>query len=402
MAIKINKSLALLITLAILFYCLDYYFRIVPSLVVRELMRQYHSGPQLIGGFYSAFYFGYALMQLPSGILLDRFSLKKIIISMILSCTVLFMLFVWISQPWFGVLLRFLIGSFSAFSFIAVLYIARHYFSEKYFSLISGIAIGGGTMAAAAAQAFSAYFLGENDWHWVLSLQAAFGFLIAFGFYFANPEKIDKLYEKPKISLRESLRELVFLLKNKLVIVNGITGALLYLPTSIFAAAWSVTFLRDHYGLSAKFASIGILCLFGGWALGSPLVGYFGGKSQRSPLFILVCCLLLIVVSCALLYLPHFIGKDVYLLLLLFGILSSAQVLMWKIFARICPVHMTGVGVALTNTLVTLAVSIFHLVAAYLISLSSAGGLNLTLGLSLMPVLFFITALSSLFLWKRL
>src|SRR3989339_1159195 len=127
MAIKINKSLALLITLAILFYCLDYYFRIVPSLVVRELMRQYHSGPQLIGGFYSAFYFGYALMQLPSGILLDRFSLKKIIISMILSCTVLFMLFVWISQPWFGVLLRFLIGSFSAFSFIAVLYIARHY-----------------------------------------------------------------------------------------------------------------------------------------------------------------------------------------------------------------------------------------------------------------------------------
>lgn len=399
MPIKTNKSLLLLIILAILFYCLDYYFRIVPSLVVRELMQQYSSGPELIGGFYSAFYLGYLLMQVPAGILLDRFSPQKIIAVMIFFCSFLFIYFVWASQPWLGLLLRFLIGAFSAFSFISVLYIARHYFSENYFSLISGLTIGAGTMAAAAVQTFSAYFSQSNDWHWVLSLQAAVGFLIIVGLAFVRTQKLEDVNKREKIAVWKSFSELFILIKNKFIFLNGLVGALFYLPTSIFAAAWGVTFLRDYYYLSTGSASLGILLLFSGWAIGSPLMGYFGGKSRRFPLLILVCSLFLIFLSVALLYFPNWVGTDVYALLLLFGILSSAQVLIWQRFSKICPLNLTGIGVALTNMIVTLVSSIFHLFAAYLISFGSTGGLNLVFGLSVMPILFLLAAILSLFLF---
>lgn len=398
MPIRTNKSLLLLIILAILFYCLDYYFRIVPSLVVRELMQQYSGGPTLIGGFYSTFYLGYLTMQLPAGILLDRFSPQKIIAVMIFFCSFFFICFVWALEPWLGLLLRFLIGVFSAFSFISVLYIARHYFSDKYFSLISGVTIGAGTMAAALVQSFSAYLSQNNDWHWVLSLQAALGFLIIVGLAFVKTKKLEELRKSEKTELGKSFSQLLGLIKNKFIVMNGLVGAFFYLPTSIFAAAWGVTFLHDYYLLSTKAASIGILLLFAGWAIGSPLMGYFGGKSQRFPWLILICSLLLIFISVSLLYFSSWVGSDVYAILLLFGILSSAQVLIWRRFVEICPINLTGVGVALTNMIITLATSVFHLFAAYLISFGTAGELNLVLGLSVMPILFLVAAILSLFL----
>lgn len=396
---KHHKSILLIIILAISFYCLDYYFRIVPGLVLPELMRQYHSGPAVIGGFYSAFYLGYSIMQVPSGILLDNFSPKKIIMLMIFLCTTLFIVFVWSTQIWLGLILRFLVGSFSAFSFISVLHVARSYFSERYFGLISGLTIGAGTTVAAMIQAFAAYFSELNNWHWVLTIQASFGFLMLLALFFVKPIK----NEKSKLSENKNIvKQVLYILKNKSLVLNALLGAFLYLPTSIFAAAWGVTFLRVQYSLSSSLASVAILCLFGGWALGSPLMGAFAGERKTYPRLLFYCSILLALLSCFFLYFPSVLGKNIFVALILFGVLSSSQVLTWRIFAEICPANLTGLGASITNTIITLVITIFHPIAGYLISIDSTAGLNLKLGLALLPIVFFVTAVASLFLWRNI
>ena len=69
----------------LLFYCLDFFFRISPGLVVSHLMAQYQLTAFGIAGFSSAFYLGYALFQLPAGLLLDRVSINGLLsLSMLL------------------------------------------------------------------------------------------------------------------------------------------------------------------------------------------------------------------------------------------------------------------------------------------------------------------------------
>lgn len=396
-----TRSLWLLLTIAMLFYCLDYYYRIIPSLVLPELMTQYNSGPQAIGGFYSAFYFGYLLMQIPCGYFLDRFSLRMILSTMILVCTVLFGLFIWTNTVWLGLVLRFLIGAFSAFSFISLLYIARYYFPPRYFSVITGVAIGAGTTVAAGAQSFSAFLISKDNWHWVLSFQASWGIVLATLLFFVYPKKLHRRFKREVLPVRELKREFLILIKNKVVVFNAVIGALFYLPTSIFAAAWGITFLKASYHISATSASFGIVLLFAGWAVGSPIIGYFAERYRNFSMVMTFCAFALVLVTFSLLNFANVIGSGVFVLLFLFGLLSSSQVLMWKIFSIICPQNLTGVGAAFTNMVVILGGTIFHLLVGYLISMDQADQMNLLRGLSILPIVFLCAALLSLALWKK-
>ncbi len=386
----------LLVAVTILFYCLDYYFRIVPALVVPELLRQYHSGPKLIGSFYSAFYLGYLLMQLPSGYLLDRFAFKKIMGLSIGVCVLFFVLFVWLQTPWLGVLSRFFIGGMSAFSFVAVLYVARHYLPRHYFSLIAGVAIGAGTIVAAGAQAFSAVLITGSPWQLVLTLQACWGFAVVAMVLFFPLKRLHKLADEKTPPLKIMLSSLKGFAKNKIILINGIVGSLFYLPTSIFAAAWGITFLRQSYHLTMADASLGILMLFMGWAIGSPWIGYYAEQSKKFARWIFSSAMLMVFLSCVMLYFPAQVGELIYLLLFLFGLLSSTQVLIWKIFSLHCPLELTGLGVAFTNMLVVLGGSLFHFLVSCFITVGPASQLNLISALSILPVIFFVTALLSL------
>src|SRR3990167_4129196 len=175
----VSRRLLIVLILALLFYCLDFFFRIAPSIVVPQLMQQYHITALGMGGFASAFYLGYVLFQLPSGWLLDRFRFNPLIIVAILICTLAFISFVHAHHYWEGYWLRLLIGASSAFSFVGILFLARRYFPPQYFSIIAGIAIGAGTIAASGTQVLGAWLMDFWQWQQVLIWFSCLGILIA-------------------------------------------------------------------------------------------------------------------------------------------------------------------------------------------------------------------------------
>jgi len=399
------KTLAILLIMG--FYCLDYFYRISTGLIVPELMTHYSITPAGIGFFASAFYLGYVLFQIPGGYLIDKFPLQKTIAVFIVICSLTFLGFIYSHHFYLGVLWRFLLGLASALSFVAVLHVARHTLNQRYFGLISGLTIAVGTLTGSLIQVYIAHAIQYWSWQTCLALSALPSLSIAFLFLLPFFKTVNTPLISTKTKPIKLIPSIVQLSKQKGFILNALIGGLFYLPTSILAAAWGVSLFSLSYHLSRTDSAFCLTLLFAGWSLGSPIIGYLNDHCFNYRVTILICALAAAIVSIIMIILPQWVHHTVYMLAFLVGLFSSAQVWVWNIFNKLCPPHINGIGIALTNMIITLCAAIFHVIEGFLITyystiksdsnLSNAGLLH---GLWIIPGLFMISALLSQFLPK--
>ncbi len=389
-------TVVMAITLFILFYCLDYYFRISPSLVFHQLQHQYHTDTLGMGAFASAFYLGYLVMQIPSGIILDRLSLYRVVVPAILICTLAFIGFVLNHHYWSGYVLRWVISGASAFSFISVIYIARQYLDIKWFGLVSGITIAAGTVSASIAQLVSALLMQHFHWHSIFIALALWGFVVAVLLLLPGL-RLPPRQTKPA-SQTSWWHQVKQFSRHPLLILNGLVGGLFYLPTTLFATMWGIPFLQGEYHFSATAASFGVTMLFVGWAIGAPVIGSLADRTNHYMRLVSVGALCGALISMVLVYLEPGASWMVWVLLFLFGLFSSAQVVVWKCFRDYCPKDIAGYGVAFTNMLIMLFGAVFHLAVGWLMSRVAylqPDSLDYKLGLSIIPIAFMLVLILS-------
>lgn len=389
-------TVVMAITLFILFYCLDYYFRISPSLVFHQLQHQYHTDTLGMGAFASAFYLGYLVMQIPSGIILDRLSLYRVVVPAILICTLAFIGFVLNHHYWSGYVLRWVIGGASAFSFISVIYIACQYLDIKWFGLVSGITIAAGTVSASIAQLVSALLMQHFHWHSIFIALALWGFVVAVLLLLPGLRLPPR--QTKSASQTSWWHQVKQFSRHPLLILNGLVGGLFYLPTTLFATMWGIPFLQGEYHFSATAASFGVTMLFVGWAIGAPVIGSLADRTNHYMRLVSVGALCGALISMVLVYLEPGANWMVWVLLFLFGLFSSAQVVVWKCFCDYCPKDIAGYGVAFTNMLIMLFGAVFHLAVGWLMSRVAylqPDSLDYKLGLSIIPIAFMLVLILS-------
>lgn len=358
----IPRVVYVLLLLTMGFYCLDYFFRISPSLVLVPLMQQYHTTPLGMGVFASMFYLGYVIFQIPSGLLLDRYPFQYPLAILTLLCTATFLGFIAGHSFWWGMVLRVLLGVTSAASFVGVLYIARCYLPMRFFAFISGVTIAAGTLDASLIQTLNAWLMQWFSWRWVLGCFSLVGVVIGVSLLWLKPparQALPSLYPRAP-SLSALLRSLWRLLKNGRLMLNGVIGGLFYLPTSLLTAVWGIAFFESAYHVTATQASTGIFLIFLGWAIGSPLIGWLGGRWRSVQGLAMVCAALAAGMSALILFEARWLQHGLFWAVFLFGLFSSAQVLVWQNFNTLCPPEVSGVGIALTNMVIMLVVSVSH------------------------------------------
>src|ERR1700722_6357998 len=64
--------------IASIFYAYQYILRVMPNIMLDDIMQQFHIGATTFGQFSGIYYIGYSLMHLPIGIMLDRFGPRKV------------------------------------------------------------------------------------------------------------------------------------------------------------------------------------------------------------------------------------------------------------------------------------------------------------------------------------
>jgi predicted MFS family arabinose efflux permease len=110
------------------FYCtpiLSFLYRMLNALIAPALVAEFGLSPSELGLITGAFFFGFGVMQLPLGVLLDRFGPKPVILSLYALASVGALLFIFAPSPVWLIVGRFLIGLGAAGSMMSGLKAAR-------------------------------------------------------------------------------------------------------------------------------------------------------------------------------------------------------------------------------------------------------------------------------------
>ena len=148
-------KLSLVLVVGISFYCYEFFLRILTGAYQEQIVEHFNLSTHIGFSFLvSSYNITYLLMQIPAGILLDRYGSKKVLISATILCGVGNIIFVsgGYELALFG---RLLVGLGSSFAFIGVLKLTLENFESKYFPIITSLVISLGTLAAAFSQNIS-------------------------------------------------------------------------------------------------------------------------------------------------------------------------------------------------------------------------------------------------------
>lgn len=363
--------------LGALFYCYEYLLRVSPSVMTQELMRFYHlTGEQygnLSGSFY---YYSYVAMQIVVGLLMDRYGPKRLLTLACLMCAIGAYLFGCSDKVLIAMLGRFLIGMGSAFAFVGAAKLATIWLPPKRFALVSGIIFCLGMVGAMSGQIVMGFFVQSSGWQVTIFGASAVGLVLAAILWIAiedvNPYHKEH-YSHHMPTLQEVLTGLGKALKNSQIWLAGSIGCLLYLFLSAFAELWGPSYLEEAHNMARTHAVDANAMIFLGCAMGAPLWGWFSDLLEERKLPMKLAATGALLVFCLLLYVHHLPLPLVYVLLFLFGFLSSVQILVFAIAREVTPIEISGTTIGLLNMLVMVGGVIFPPIVGKLLDMNWQG-----------------------------
>lgn len=344
--------------LGALFYCYEYFLRILPSVMTGDLLKTFSISGVAFGNLVAFYYYAYTPMQLPVGIMMDRFGPRKLLVFASLVCALGTYLFAhhYLPAAQIG---RFLVGFGSAFAFVGVLKLASLWFPPSRFAFIAGMATSLGMIGAMVGDIVLSKLVVSLGSNMTLYLAAIAGVGLTVVMWYVIPETKAVKTAAASASLRLSYREFfnaVFkLCKNPQMWLIGMIGSFLYLSLSGFAEVWGIPYLIRAYNLSNAAAATNISFIFLGWAIGSPLVGWISDKIGNRRYPIIIGSLLGAMLFAVLIYLPMISIHYLAFLLFTFGVCSSTQIIVFPIARELNAQALAGTAIAVTNLLVMLS-----------------------------------------------
>lgn len=282
--------------LAAAFYLYGFFQRVTPAALAHELSKELAQTATALGWLSATYFYCYAIMQLPSGLLADKFGPRKLFIAASAAAAAGTLLFAFAESFTTAAVGRGIIGGAAAVGWIGMLKLAAHWFSPQKFASISGLSLAVGTLGAVLAGFPLRLLSDEFGWRIVVAGSAGFALLLMLGMMFIMrddpsdrgyrswspaPETKDAL---AKMSIRESLaslpiRDLVFLCIGQ----TAVTGSMV-----MMAGLWGVPFLTTVFDISARTATGFTSLMMVGFAIGSLIFGPWSDRcgQRKKPLLV--------------------------------------------------------------------------------------------------------------------
>ena len=353
---------------ASLFFFYAWIMRVAPSVMVEELMREFAVGAGVLGNLSAAYFYGYAGMQIPVGLMLDRFGPRRLITIAALCCAggcVLFATGTTLTTITAG---RFLIGAAAAFSLVGSMVIAGQWFSPARFALLSGLAMAMGMAGGVFGQAPLRLAVEATDWRTANQTLAFGGVAIALAAWLTVRDRW-----RGSGGIGELLGNFAIVIKHRQTWLIAFAGLGTSGPLLGFAGLWGVPFLQAAYGLERTEAAAFTSLLFVGWGAGAPLFGWLSDRlGRRRP--VMTAGLLLETASLAILvYIADLPAAAVAVLCFLIGFFGSAQIVCFALAKENHPPRLSATGIGFVNGMVTGAGALFQPLMGLLLDLAWSG-----------------------------
>lgn len=338
-------------SLATLFYVYEFFLRVMPSAMTYELMHDFHVNAAWFGMMTALFYWSYTPMQIPAGLMYDRFGPRIILTVSTAVCALSALAFGITTNILTASIARFLIGFFSSFGFLGALVLAARWYDAKYFAFIAGLVQFMGCVGAIIGQAPIAVIVKHIGWRATMLDSAIVGFVIAvlIWIYVKDyPEQTNNM-QAPKNKSPHEISKLKVVLANRQMWWVAIYAFSTWAPITIFAELWGVPYLALKQQTSVAVAASGTSIVWIGIAIGSPLFGWWSNKigNRRKPM--LICSGIGLITALLLLFLPQVPLAFMWCILFLFGVAASGQILSFGVVQDITPSFVAGTAVGFNN-----------------------------------------------------
>lgn len=337
--------------LAASFFYYKYLIQVSPSVMSAQLMRDYSLTGAGLGNLAACFFYGYLLMQIPVGILLDKWSPGKLTAIAAFFCALGIFLFANTYTVTSACLSRFLIGLSAAFAAVSCFKLTSIWFPPNRFAFIAGLSMTAAMLGAVGGEGPLSLLVMKFNWRHALELIAIPGFILSFLMWILIRDKqssrnTNSTILEEQIKLIPKLRRI---LKDKQTWLLSLYSGLAFSPVSVFGGLWGASFIEKAYSLNLVEAASAVSLIFIGFALGCPLTGWFSDHIERRKPIMLMGTVMSFFSLFFILYIP--ISKSfLFGCLFLFGIGASCFFLCFSTIRELYPLVFTATVLGFMNT----------------------------------------------------
>ncbi len=362
-------------SLAAIFYFYEFVLRVSPSVMVPELMKSFNITASAVGVLSAFYLYAYAPLQLPVGVMLDHYGVKKVLSFASLICGLGAIIFAISYKFTYASIGRFFIGTGSSFAFVAMIYITSHWFAKNKRAFLIGIANSLAMLGASAGNGPLSSIIKDFGWRQTIGSLGIFGIILGFVVYLifkidSKDEKIEKETAKEESHV---LKNLKFIIKQKKLWINAIVTLLFYSTTTAFGGLWGLSFIQTAYSVSKQTAGYAISMIFFGWLTGGPLIGFLSDIIGKRTYVIRIGIISTLISLIPVIYFPSINIYVVYVLLYLVGLFSSAELLNFSLAIELTTIKAKATAAAFTNFMCSFGDALVQPFVGYLLDRNWSG-----------------------------
>ncbi|MFO0995553.1 MAG: MFS transporter [Alphaproteobacteria bacterium] len=269
-----------------LFFGYAFFLRVSPSVMAGDLMREFAVGGALLGNLAAFYFYAYASIQIPVGVLVDNFGPRRIITAAALVTAIGSLAFATAESLEAAYAGRLLIGIGAGFSWVAGLSVVARWFPPRRFAFVSAASNLVGMLGAAAAQAPLAAIVDTAGWRPPMMGAALFGIALSVAAWLLVRDR-----PRPADGAASAPARKAFLHGLKLAASNGQTWLIAIYCGAVIApflglsSLWGVPYLMHAHGFERPRAALFMSAMIAGMAAGGLLFGWISDRiGRRKPL----------------------------------------------------------------------------------------------------------------------
>jgi sugar phosphate permease len=363
-------------------YVLVYFHRLCPAVVAVDMMKDLHTGGGLTGFLSAAYFYSYAAMQLPAGLLSDSWGPRNTITVFFLVAFVGSVLLGVASTAAMAIAGRLLVGVGVAMLFVPTLKILSEWFTPVEFAPMSGILMAMGGIGSLSATTPLVLLSGAIGWRMsfvavgVLTLILS---LLVWIFVRDCPEDMGWVSlnasakaKSPAITLMAGFRTVVSCPHFWPLAIWFFFDCAIFFT---FGGLWGGPYFMHIYHLSKSQSGYILSMLAIGLVIGSPLHGYLSNKvfHARKPVLLISSCIVLVITATLSFAVDRIPVYGLYLICLGLGMFASAIVVIGFTTAKeLFPVQIAGTATGLVNLFPFAGGAIFQPFTGYLLERSGS------------------------------
>ncbi len=344
----------LVISLCACYLFYKYVLQIYPSIITQPLMQVFQLTATDLGYLAATFYYTYTIMQIFTGVLIDKYGARWLSAFAIFCCALGAIFFAYAYHLYIAILARGLMGFGVAFATVAYMRIAAAWFPPRHYAFIGGLLATAAMGGAVFGQAPLSFAVGVFGWRACLLVVGFAGLVLAVLFaLFLKEAPHDAPSGKAMLTPHHeqfSWKHVLQVLNNKQNWLLTLYNGLAFSPIVIFGGLWGNPFLEQAYHLNHTEIASMVSLVFIGLGIGSPVLGLISDALNDRRNVMLGSTFIGFLIISAVLYCHAMPLWLLSTLLFLFGFSLGSFMLVFTIGKELNPAFLTATVVAMINT----------------------------------------------------